>query len=202
MGLAASAVLATPLDPALSRLLLTPGQLWTRSASLALVKQVMADGQCTAQEFALLQQLATAGEAPLSIEGMTVAQPSGEGLEIFRLVTEQQDLMARWKGGAPQMQGLIDLTEISPQYGAQAQSLVAQHLLQIYRRPECSVANQYEPLRVEIQRAFTLMNSLPTDSGRRGLALLYRACQMADRASNQDIPDFLYEWLKNPPPSE
>ena len=183
------------LEPNLSHLLVPASQEWSRASSLSFLKAVMADEQCSPEEAEILKRLVSPGDSPLQIDGLSVARPQGESLQVFRLLTEPQDILQLWKGGVAEMQALMDIASLSPGARKQVTAMVVKQLYDLYKVSEFK--DGYKPLSDELKRAHGLISQLSPDSQRAARNLLYRACKTVDQARNDSMPDYLYEWLKN-----
>ena len=185
---------AAPIDPVLTRLLVPEGKAWARSDSLAVLKQVLADERYSPEEAELLKRLTGADSGALVVESIAIAKPTGEALRVLQLVTQEQNLASLWKGGPADMQSLIDLSTLSPQTYRQVEGNIALQLREVWKQTS---STNHLPLKDEIRRAFQLMQSLDSPSQKLGYRLLYRALQVLDRSTNNAVPDYLYEWLKD-----
>lgn len=103
------------------------------------------------------------------------------------------DLSGAWGRGAEGWKEITAEYRKSQTQEARVVSFVQNKVMDAWE--QSNMGNGYKPLRDLIGRYYGYSNSLSGDAA-TGRTILYKACNGADRSSNDQIPDFIYNWVR------
>lgn len=157
------------------------------------------DGSLSVNERDLIQEL-------LANTGVrtTITGPSGESFEVpplslrgraFLGLVRAPNLSTLWLRGPAQMKQLVDVTVLSPDTARQVSAYILQRLTTVWM--ESTATDQYEPIRRDLSAAIRMLQqSGDPDTEQRGRSLIYDAARELDRRNGDQVPNFLYDYLR------
>lgn len=164
---------------------------------------IKADGKTDPAESDLLKELTQSqfrsitvtleGDAPTAPK--VISYPvSGNAKRVLEdLLNPPLDLASAWAGGQQGWNAIIAEYKKSPLHEAKVINFVAGRLGE-----QWNVSNQgngYKPLRDVIGQRYGFSNSAGSDTN-AGRAILYKAMNQLDRGEKDQVPDFLYNWVR------
>jgi hypothetical protein len=157
------------------------------------------DGTLSANERDLLQEL-------LAMEGdkVTITPPSGESFTVpplsrqaraFLSLVQPPDLSLLWLRGPAQMKQLVDVTVLDPVITRRVTAYIGSRLALVWMNS--TLSDGFRPFRDAVSIAVRQLQQTDPDTERAGRALVYEAARDLDRATQDAIPNYLYDYLRN-----
>jgi hypothetical protein len=123
-----------------------------------------------------------------------VVPPLSQGAHGFLTLSDIPDIGVLWLAGPSKMKKLSDVTILNPHVRLQVQHFIAN---QLYLRWRTSTyINGYSPLRTTLSAAFVQWRDAGPETLAVAREILYDALVELDMAVNDDVPDDIYERLK------
>jgi len=156
------------------------------------------DNRLSANESDLFLELlnATSGNVEITdAAGDTFMVPAlSQGARDFLSLSDIPDIGVLWLAGPTEMKMLSDVTILNPHIRIQVQHFIAN---QLYLRWQTSTyINGYSPLRTTLSAAFLQWRDAGTETLEVARELLYDSLIELDMAVGGDLPDDMYERLK------
>lgn len=160
----------------------------------------MADKQLDAMELGFLVEAATDVITPLRF---SLAKEGGRNLMAYRPEKEARQLFAAmlsdayqqyWDGGDDGYSAMLKHSLHSQHSDTQLTEFALPRIREVWK--QSSVGNAYAPMRGLITALSDRNKQLPASDQAAGRMMLHRWFVRADRYGQDDIPDFLYRWLK------
>lgn len=157
----------------------------------------MADKQLDAMELGFLVEAATDVITPLRF---SLAKERGRNLMAYRPEKEVRRLFAAMLSDAYQQywndgySAMLKHSLHSEHSDAQLTEFALPKIREVWKLS--NVGNAYEPMRGLITALSDRNKQLPASNQAAGRMMLHRWFVRADRYGQDDIPDFLYRWLK------
>ena len=160
----------------------------------------MADKQLDAMELGFLVEAATDVITPLRF---SLAEDGGRNLMAYRPEKEVRQLFTAmlsdayqqyWNDGDDGYSAMLKHSLHSEHSDAQLTEFALPRIREIW--DQSNVGNAYEPMRGMITKLSDRNKQLPASDQAAGRMMLHRWFVRADRYGQDDIPDFLYRWLK------
>jgi hypothetical protein len=179
---------------------------FTDASAKEVVTILLEDGRLDLAEYDLLDELtqpkiraitiwASAGE-----ETVMVGTQSGT---VHKVLSEPLDNEARKLLGDSPTQAnwaaLVDRYEHSPSSAARTVTALQGLIAANWERS--SMSDAYEAYSKMVTKLFDLSKALPAEKQKSARWLLNRACTQHDRLLKDQVPDFLYNWVKPSPNS-
>lgn len=170
---------------------------------------LLKDGKIDAAEADLLNELTQPQIRTINVsrEGAAPTDPAlvtgttaGQAKKIyFETLFPAEGLAASLAKGESEWKALIISARTNDEREAQITRALAEKLEQPLK--ESSKANAYKPVALAITQYYnwTVAAGPDPDTVIAGRILVYRAAYTADMKADNVMPDFLYNWLKNPP---
>jgi TPR repeat protein len=125
---------------------------------------------------------------------MVLYPVAGRTKKVLReLLQGKPDFEVEWNRGAEGFGALCNYLKVSPEAEGEVLQYVAGKFANEWERS--NQANGYKPLRDLIGRQYGYSNA-PGNDLNGGRDLIYRAMNQIDRNSKDQIPDFLYNWVR------
>jgi len=112
----------------------------------------------------------------------------------FLALSDIPDISVLWLTGSEQMKKLVDVTVLNPYVRDQVQHYVANQLYLRWRTS--NFVNGYSPLRTTLSAAFVQWRDAGPETLAVAREILYDALVELDMAVNDEVPDDLYERLR------
>jgi hypothetical protein len=117
-----------------------------------------------------------------------------QGARDFLALSDNPDIGVLWLAGPTEMKKLSDITILNPHIRIQVQHFIAN---QLYLRWQTSTyINGYSPLRTTLSAAFLQWRDAGLETLEVARELLYDSLVELDMAVGGDVPDDMYERLK------
>jgi hypothetical protein len=164
-----------------------------------LLRAILLDTRTDPQEQDLVAELRRPGSEPVAVElpsGQTVQLPAPDtgGRALFDLFVQPVDLEALWLKDGESMVKLAEMGYWSGPVRRQIVAFVGSKYHEDWK-VGAAISNGYQPLRGTLDKSWALIKDQDPVSRRLAAALLYDAMKEVDRARNDSLPDFLYNWL-------
>lgn len=163
-----------------------------------LIRAIMMDNQYDAQEQDMVTELMRPG-----FEALAVATPSGEIVQLrapdadaralLELFVQPPDLNALWLKDGGSMVKLAEMAHWSSSARRQVMAFAGAKLHEDWK--SATIHNSYQPLRGTLDHAWSMIKDVEPVRRRLAAGVLYDAMREVDRARNDSLPDFLYNWL-------
>lgn len=128
-------------------------------------------------------------------DGETFLVPDlSQGAHEFLALSDIPDISVLWLTGPEQMKKLIDVTILNPHVRDQVQHYVANQLYLRWRTS--NFVNGYSPLRTTLSAAFVQWRDAGPETLAVAREILYDALVELDMAVDDEVPDDLYERLR------
>lgn len=165
---------------------------------------IMADGLIDPAERDLLEELTQSQFRSITTTPPGVTLPSDRKVMSYPVsgnakkrlqdvLNPPLDLSGAWGRGAEGWNEITAEYRKSQTQEARVVSFVQDRVLEAWN--QSNMGNGYKPLRDLIGRYYGYSNSLGGDAA-TGRTILYKACNGADRSNNDQIPDFIYNWVR------
>ncbi|MCX6367119.1 MAG: chitobiase/beta-hexosaminidase C-terminal domain-containing protein [Armatimonadetes bacterium] len=176
---------------------------FTEASAKEVVGILLEDGKLDPVEYDLLDELtqprirAISLATPGSTETIIVGTQSGT---VHKVLSAPLDDQVRKLLDAPLTQAnwasLVERYVYSVSSAVRTVSLL-QRLIAA-RWEASSISNAYEAYAETVGKLFEFSKALPIDKQKSGRLLLYQACKGHDGSRNDVVPDFLYNWVRQP----
>lgn len=132
-----------------------------------------------------------------------ITDPGGESFLVpdlsqeaheFLALSDIPDISVLWLAGPEQMKKLTDVTILNPHVRDQVQHYVANQLYLRWRTS--NFVNGYSPLRTTLSAAFVQWRDAGPETLAVAREILYDALVELDMAVNDEVPDDMYERLR------
>tara|TARA_R110002033_G_scaffold59776_1_gene109692 strand:- start:837 stop:1520 length:684 start_codon:yes stop_codon:yes gene_type:complete len=160
----------------------------------------IADKQLDAMELGFLVEAATDVITPLRF---SLAKEGGRDLMAYRPQKEVRQLFATmlsdayqqyWDGDDGDYSAMLKHSLHSEHSDAQLAEFALPKIREVWK--QSNIGNAYAPTRGLITQLSDRNKRLPASDQAAGRMMLHRWFVRADRYEQDDIPDFLYRWLK------
>lgn len=177
-----------------------PGSLTQRDAQ-ELVTAIMADQVLDDSERDLLEEMTQSQFRNIAVTptGDTTRRTTtfpavGNAKKVLQgVLNPQLDLDAAWTQGAGGWKDMIIEFNKSPEQEARVVAFVQGKLAEQWE--VSSLSNGYKPLRDMIGKLYGYSNSAGADTN-TGRTILYQAMDQLDRSASDQVPDFIYNWIR------
>jgi hypothetical protein len=156
------------------------------------------DGVLSLNERDLMQELLSQDSEPT-----TITAPSGEVFDVpplsfqarsFLGLVRPPDISTLWLRGPAQMKQLVDLTILVPDAARQITDFIQQRLNVVWM--DSTIANGYGPIRRDLSAAIRMLQQTDAETERQGRSLIYDAARQLDRRNGDEVPNYLYDYLR------
>lgn len=160
----------------------------------------MADQELDAMELGFLVEVATDGIKPLRF---SLEREGGRSLLANRPRKDVRQLFAGllsdayqqyWDGGDDGYRAMLKHSLQSANSGTQVTEYALPKIREVW--DQSNIGNAYAPMRDMIKTLSERNKRLPASDQAAGRMMLHRWFVRADRYGQDDIPDFLYRWLR------
>ena len=161
---------------------------------------LMADKELDAMELGFLTEVATDVITPLHF---SLATEGGRNLTAYRPQKEVRQLFTAmlsdayqryWDGGDDGYSIMLKHSLHSEHSDTQLTEFALPKIREVWKQSD--IGDAYAPMRDLIKKLSDRNKRLPASDQAAGRMMLHRWFVRADRYGQDDIPDFLYRWLK------
>ena len=180
-----------------------PGSLTEKDAN-ELATAIRQDGKIDAVETDLLAEMTQSQFRNIKVTPAGAPANSTESVQTFPTLGNAKkvllyalnpvpDLAAEWAKPDHGWKLLVADYKSSPEREAKVLAFVTGEMAKKWEAS--NTGNGYKPLRDEIAKIYGLSNAAGADSN-GGRMLLYRAMEGVDRNARDQVPNFLYNWVR------
>ncbi len=176
---------------------------FTDSDAKALKQAILAEAGIDDAERDLLEEMVQSQFRSITITSANTASGhklisypvSGNAKQtLINTLSPPADLEAQWSNGQSGWAAIVAEHKKSSADAAGVMNFVQGKLALQWENS--NMTNGYKPLRDQIAKLYAYSNSLPAGDGPLGRTIVFNAMNQLDRNSRDQIPDFLYNWVR------